>query len=107
MSEILNNNNSINNDADYGIFIDIDDHNYFIRKYSDENIPIYNKTLGNSPNCIIPEKRSLTIDQNYMHLIYYKLKRNRFLCLRILVTGLIVCVAYMIYTDTFYSVSLI
>ena len=42
MSETLyNNDDNIHND--YGIFIDTDDNNYFIRKYSDENIPIYNK----------------------------------------------------------------
>jgi hypothetical protein len=108
MSETLyNNDDNIHND--YGIFIDTDDNNYFIRKYSDENIPIYNKTLQNSPKCIISENydiASLVSYNNYIHLTYYKLKRNRFLCLRILVTSVIVYIAYTIYTDTFYSVSL-
>jgi hypothetical protein len=107
MSEIIPYNNNIHND--YGIFIDIDDNNYFIRKYSDENIPIYNKTLGKSSNCIISEKYenvSSTNYDNYIHLICYKLKRNKFLCLRIMMTSLILYIAYTIYSGTFYSVSL-
>lgn len=40
-------------DDDYANFLDIDDNDIFIRKYSDENIPIYNKRLLPSPDLII------------------------------------------------------
>ena len=36
----------------YDHYIDTDDNNYFIRKYSDENMPIYNKNLSVSPTNI-------------------------------------------------------
>ena len=36
----------------YDHYIDTDDCNYFIRKYSDENMPIYNKNLSVSPTNI-------------------------------------------------------
>lgn len=37
----------------YDHYIDTDDSNYFIRKYSDENMPVYNKNLSVSPTNII------------------------------------------------------
>lgn len=37
---------------DYDNFLDIDDSDVFIRKYSDENIAIYNKRLSPSPDLI-------------------------------------------------------
>jgi len=40
------------NDYDYDNFLDIDDYDVFIRKYSDENIAIYNKQLSQSPDLI-------------------------------------------------------
>lgn len=107
MAEITHNNNNMNND--YGIFIDIDDNNYYIRKYSDENLPIYNKTLDSSSKCVIYAKYenvSFTNHDNYAYIIYNKFKRNKFLCLRIMMTSLILYIAYTIYSGTFYSVSL-
>lgn len=41
-------------DDDYANFLDIDDNDVFIRKYSDENMPIYNKRLSPSPDLIQP-----------------------------------------------------
>ena len=41
-------------DDDYANFLDIDDNDIFIRKYSDENMPIYNKRLSPSPDLIQP-----------------------------------------------------
>jgi len=41
-------------DNDYENFLDIDDNDVFIRKYSDENMPIYNKRLSPSPDLIQP-----------------------------------------------------
>ena len=40
-------------DDDYANFLDIDDNDIFIRKYSDENIPIYNKRLSPSPDLMV------------------------------------------------------
>ena len=37
---------------DYDNFLDIDDSDVFIRKYSDENIAVYNKRLSPSPDLI-------------------------------------------------------
>lgn len=39
----------------YDNYLDIDDNDYYIRKYSDDNIPIYNKRLTPSPTCIKEE----------------------------------------------------
>ena len=36
----------------YGNYIDTDDNDYYIRKYSDDNIPIYNKRLTPSHDCV-------------------------------------------------------
>ena len=41
-----------NDEYDYENFLDIDDNDIFIRKYSDDNIPIYNKRLSPSPDLI-------------------------------------------------------
>jgi len=48
-------------DDDYANFLDIDDNDVFIRKYSDDGIAIYNKRLSPSPD--------LTITS---HISYYK-----------------------------------
>jgi hypothetical protein len=40
-------------DDDYANFLDIDDNDIFIRKYSDDNIAIYNKRLSPSPDLTI------------------------------------------------------
>jgi hypothetical protein len=37
---------------DYDMFLDIDDNDVFIRKYSNDNIAIYNKRLSPSPDII-------------------------------------------------------
>lgn len=50
----------------YDHYIDTDDSNYFIRKYSDENMPIYNKKLSVSPT---------NIDMN-SELIHHHTKSN-------------------------------
>lgn len=41
---------------EYDMFLDIDDNDVFIRKYSNDNIPIYNKRLSPSPDLIINNK---------------------------------------------------
>ena len=41
------------NDNDYDNFLDIDDSDVFIRKYSDDNVAIYNKRLSPSPDITI------------------------------------------------------
>ena len=45
--------NEVYDNDDYENFLDIDDNDIFIRKYSDENIPIYNKRLSPSPDITI------------------------------------------------------
>ena len=45
----------------YDHYIDTDDSNYFIRKYSDENMPIYNKKLSVSPINIIDDMNNQLI----------------------------------------------
>ena len=52
-------------DDDYENFLDIDDNDIFIRKYSDENIPIYNKRLSPSPDLTIPSPISYYKNQIY------------------------------------------
>ena len=43
---------------EYDYFLDTDDNDYYIRKYSDENIPIYSKPLPPSPDIIKQYKKS-------------------------------------------------
>ena len=53
---------------EYGNFLEIDDNDYYIRKYSDENIPIYSKPLTPSPDItrqiIKEEKVFIPIQKN-------------------------------------------
>lgn len=49
---------------DYENFLDIDDNDIFIRKYSDDNIPIYNKRLSPSPD--------ITNEKNKFYTYYQK-----------------------------------
>lgn len=52
-------------DNDYDNFLDIDDYDVFIRKYSDENIAIYNKRLSPSPDLIAQNIKSYTTNNIY------------------------------------------
>lgn len=53
---------------DYENFLDVDDNDIFIRKYSDDNIPIYNKRLSPSPDIIRNEKQKYhTYNQNNLY----------------------------------------
>ena len=55
-------------DSEYENFLDIDDNDIFIRKYSDDNIPIYNKRLSPSPDIIRNEKQKYhTYNQNTLY----------------------------------------
>ena len=50
---------------DYDNFLDIDDSDVFIRKYSDDNIAIYNKRLSPSPDIITQNIQSYTAKNLY------------------------------------------
>jgi len=52
-------------DDDYDNFLDIDDYDVFIRKYSDENIAIYNKRLSPSPDFITKNTKPYTPNNIY------------------------------------------
>ena len=59
-------------DDDYENFLDIDDNDIFIRKYSDENMPIYNKRLSPSPDLIhsvINHYNTNNIYPAYTHIV--------------------------------------
>ena len=45
--------NEVYDNDDYENFLDIDDNDIFIRKYSDDNVAIYNKRLSPSPDLTI------------------------------------------------------
>ena len=86
-------------DTEYGIFIDIDDNNYFIRKYSDENIPIYNKQLQNSTEFIYERCRN-----EHLHIKPHEKNTNNFkqtisIVVRVMLVGVIVYLACKIYID--------
>mgnify|MGYP005990250371 CR=1 FL=1 len=64
--------NEVYDNDDYENFLDIDDNDIFIRKYSDENIPIYNKRLSPSPDIITTHTRPyipVHIYPAYTHII--------------------------------------
>lgn len=91
--------NNQNMDNEYGIFLDIDDNNYFIRKYSDENIPIYSKKLQNST-----EFKYEICKNEYLNIRLYEKNTNNFkqslsIVVRVLLAGVIVYLAYKIYVD--------
>ena len=91
--------NNQNMDTEYGIFIDIDDNNYFIRKYSDENIPIYSKKLQN-----YTEFKNKICKNEHLHIKLYEkttinLKQILSVVVRVLLAGGIVHLAYKIYVD--------
>ena len=93
------NNPNIDMDTEYGIFLDIDDNNYFIRKYSDENIPIYNKKLQNSTEFIHERRKN-----EHLHIRLYEKNTNNLIqilsiVVRVLLAGVIVYLAYKIYVD--------
>lgn len=50
---------------EYDMFLDIDDNDVFIRKYSNDNIPIYNKRLSPSPDLIINNKHYNKYDNEH------------------------------------------
>jgi len=54
-------------DDDYENFLDVDDNDIFIRKYSDDNIPIYNKRLSPSPDIINKKQKYHTYNQNNLY----------------------------------------
>ena len=91
--------NNPNIDNEYGMFLDTDDNNYFIRKYSDENIPIYNKNLEHST-----EFKYERCKNEHLHIRLYEkntnnLKQTFSIVVRVLLAGFIVYLAYKIYTD--------
>ena len=55
-------------DDDYDNFLDIDDYDVFIRKYSDENIAIYNKRLSPSPDFIPKNTKPYTPDNIFLRI---------------------------------------
>jgi hypothetical protein len=88
-----------NIDNEYGIFLDTDDNNYFIRKYSDENIPIYNKKLQN-----FTEFTNERCKNEHLHIRLYEkntknLRQTFSIVVRVLLAGFIVYLAYKIYLD--------
>lgn len=86
-------------DGDYGIFVDIDDNNYYIRKYSDENIPVYNKKVQQSTEFIDERCKN-----EHLHIKLYEkntinFKQTLSIVVRVLLAGFIVYLAYNIYID--------
>jgi|SaaInlV_150m_DNA_2_1039686.scaffolds.fasta_scaffold05546_3 hypothetical protein len=53
---------------DYANFLDIDDNDIFIRKYSDDNVAIYNKRLSPSPDITIIPNSYKPIHKYPMHI---------------------------------------
>lgn len=95
----MNIHNNQNNDSEYGIFLDTDDNNYFIRKYSDENIPIYNKNLQHST-----EFKHERCKNEYLYIRLHEKNTSNFkqilsIVVRVLLAGFIVYLAYKIYMD--------
>ena len=79
----------------YGNFLEIDDNEYYIRKYSDENIPIYSKSLTSSPDIMKQiEKESLVIPIT-KHQNTFEKSINKYM--NYIITFQIIIIIYAIY----------
>lgn len=91
----------------YDNFIDIDDNDYYIRKYSDENLPIYNKqltimnttnTIDTSPHIKIPIYNKLSIKhqrqtKSEMYIMYINNIIKIILFILILITSYFIMIS--------------
>lgn len=84
----------------YDHYIDVDDNNYFIRKYSDENMPIYNKQLSVSQTNI--ETKYLIshrpINNTSLHVPCYR-NTMCYICIVIIIELLIIIIIRIFYPN--------
>lgn len=83
---------------EYDYFLDTDDNDYYIRKYSDENIPIYSKPLPPSPDIIKQSKKDnlfIPIQRSNSNILTFPSSINKYI--NYIIAFQIVIIIYAIY----------